>query len=93
MDGADGPRDGVTGRDRGALAGAHRGAQGCIDVRLRRVGATSPHAPALTPAPQASPNRSPFSAFSTSSAGGVKRSPYRSASSRARATKPGSPPS
>ncbi len=36
-------------------------------------------------------NVSPFSAFSTSSAGGVNRSPYRSASSRARATKPGRP--
>lgn len=38
-------------------------------------------------------NVSPFSAFSTSSAGGVNRSPYRSASTRARATNPGRPPS
>lgn len=42
---------------------------------------------------QASVKTSPRSAFSSSSAGGWKRSPYRSASSRARATKPVSPPS
>ncbi len=62
-----------------------------------RRGVTGARAPARgTPAPaggHASPNVSPRSAFSTSSAGGVKRSPYVAASSRARATKPGRPPS
>lgn len=59
--------------------------------------AASPHRRAITPpsaaTAHASVKISPRSAFSTSSAGGSKRSPYVAASSRERATKPGRPPS